>query len=188
MHIEKNMNSKMKKKVVFLDGDGTLWYPKSTKRTRKPHWIYHDPETKDNTLAHLELTPKIKETLEELRGRGIYLAVISANPRVAEVAEQEIKERLEHFGLVHLFHVYRSSSGDDPNGKAVRIVEILSFLGLQKEDALMVGDSYFFDYLAAKNIGVDALFIENSVSRMPDEIPKDLQSIKEVHELVDILV
>lgn len=23
----------MKKKIIFLDGDGTLWYPKTTKRT-----------------------------------------------------------------------------------------------------------------------------------------------------------
>ena len=58
---------KMKKKIVFLDGAGTLWYPKATKRTQKPHWIYHDPETKDNYLEHLELTPRTKETLELLK-------------------------------------------------------------------------------------------------------------------------
>jgi FMN phosphatase YigB (HAD superfamily) len=92
-----------------------------------------------------------------------------------------------HFGLASLFYTYRSSAGSDPNGKASIILEILSSLGLDKKDALMVGDSYFYDYLAAKDIGVDAFFIENSVSKMPDEIPQDMQSIKEVHELVDIL-
>lgn len=57
-------------KIIFLDGDGTLWYPKATKRTQKPHWIYHDPETKDNYLEHLELTPKTKEALEYLSGKA----------------------------------------------------------------------------------------------------------------------
>lgn len=178
---------KMKKKIVFLDGDGTLWYPKTTKRTQKPHWIYHDPTTKDNYLEHLELTPRTKETLEVLNEKGISLVVLSANPYAEDIAIKEIKERLEHFGLASLFYAYRSSSGDDPNGKATIILEILSSLGLQKEDALMVGDSYFYDYLAAKNIGIDALFIENTSSKMPDEVPVDLQSIKEVHELLDIL-
>lgn len=176
-----------KKKILFLDGDGTLWYPKATKRTRKPHWIYHDPETKDNYLEHLELTPKTKETLEYLSEKGLYLVVLSANPYAEDIAIKEIKERLAHFGLVSLFYTYRSSEGNDPNGKASIILEILDTLGLEKQDALMVGDSYFYDYLAAKNIGVDAFFIENSVSKMPDEIPQDLQSIKEIHELVDIL-
>ena len=178
---------KMKKKIVFLDGDGTLWYPKATKRTQKPHWIYHDPETKDNYLEHLELTPRTKETLEALKEKGIYLVVLSANPYAEEIAIKEIKERLEYFALDNLFYAYRSSSGDDPNGKASIMLEVLSSLGLSKEDALMVGDSYFYDYLAAKNIGIDAFFIENSVSKMPEEIPQDLKSIKEIHELLDIL-
>jgi len=179
---------KMKKKIVFLDGDGTLWYPKRTKRTQKPHWIYHDPETKDNYLEHLELTPRTKETLEYLSKKGLLLVVLSANPYAEDIAIKEIKERLEHFGLASLFHAYRSSAGSDPNGKALIILEILSSLGLDKKDALMVGDSYFYDYLAAKDIGVDAFFIENSVSKMPDEIPQDIQSIKDVHELVNILI
>jgi hydroxymethylpyrimidine pyrophosphatase-like HAD family hydrolase len=81
----------MKKKIIFLDGDGTLWYPSTTKRTQKSHWIYNDPLTKDNYLAHLQLTPKIKETLTALRLRGILLVVISANPHTKEIALQEIK-------------------------------------------------------------------------------------------------
>ncbi len=178
---------KMKKKIVFFDGDGTLWYPMATKRTQKPHWIYHDPETKDNYLEHLELTPRTKETLETLKKNGIYLVVLSANPYAEEVAVKEIKERLEYFGLGGLFYAQRSSSGDDPNGKASIMLEILASLGLSKEDALMVGDSYFYDYLAAKSIGIEAFFIENSVSKMPEKIPRDLRSIKEIHELLDIL-
>ncbi len=177
----------MKKKVLFLDGDGTLWYPSSTKRTQKPHWVYHDEKTKDNYLEYIELTPGTKEALETFHKKGLYLVVVSANPYDEEIAVKEIKERLDYFGLSELFYACRASEGSDPNGKTAIMLEIIEELGLTKEDALMVGDSYFYDYLAAKESGIDAFFIENEVSKMPETMPDDLQSIKEVHDLVDIL-
>ncbi len=177
----------MKKKIIFFDGDGTIWYPKATKRTQKPHWIYNDIITRDNYLEHLELTPKVQETLEVFSNKGIYLVVISANPESEEVALKEMKEKLEYFGIEKLFYTSRVSAGDDPEGKSSIILEILEELNLKKEDALMVGDSYYYDYLAAKNIGIDALFIENTVSTMPEVVPFDLQSIEEVSDLLKII-
>lgn len=177
----------MKKKIIFLDGDGTLWYPKKTKRTQKPHWIYHDLETKDNYLEHIELTPRTKEALEILHKKGIYLVVVSANPYNEKVAVQEIQERLDYFGLSDLFYDCRASEGSDSQGKVGVMLETLEKLRLKKEDALMVGDSYFYDYLAARESGIDAFFVENEVSKMPEELPPDLRTIKEVCELVDIL-
>ncbi len=177
----------MKKKIIFFDGDGTLWYPKSTKRTQKPHWVYHDVATKDDYLKHIELTPRTKETLETLYRKGIKLVVISANPYPEEVAVKEIKERIDYFGLGGLFYAYRSSLGDDPNGKVAVMLGILDRLGLTKKDALMVGDSYFYDYLAPCEAGIDAFFIENEVAKMPESTPVDMQSIKEVSDLLNIV-
>lgn len=172
------------KKIIFLDGDGTLWYPKKTKRSQKPHWIYDHPETKDNYLEHLELTPEVEKVLAQLKKNGLFLVVISANPREESVAIEEIKERLNHFNLHDNFLLVRASSGDDPNGKATIILEVLKDLGLEKEEALMVGDSYTYDYLAAKNIGVEAVWIENPVSNLPKELPEDIKSIKELSDLL----
>lgn len=177
----------MKKKIIFFDGDGTLWYPRATKRTQKPHWIYHDITTRDNYLEHLELTPGTKETLGMLHGKGVRLVVISANPYPEEIAIKEIKERIDYFGLTDLFHTYRSSQGDDPNGKVAIMLEILDELGFTKGDALMVGDSYFYDYLAPKEAGIDAFFIENEVAKMPDPTPTGMQSVKEVNDLMGVL-
>lgn len=177
----------MKKKLIFLDGDGTLWYPSSTKRSRKPHWIYHDPVTKDRYLEHMELAPNVKETLLKLREKGMILVLISASPHPAEVANKELREKLEFFGLLDLFHSYRSSLGDRPEGKGALILEILELLHLPKNDALMVGDSYSYEYLAAKDVGIDALFIENEYAKMPEEIPNDLRTLKEVSDLLNIL-
>jgi putative hydrolase of the HAD superfamily len=177
----------VKKKIVFLDGDGTLWYPKKTLRAQKPHWVYADAKTKDNYLNHLVLTPGLKRTLRALREKGIHLVVVSANPYDEVAAVKEIREKLDYFGLADLFYAYRSSRGDDPNGKVAIMLEVLNELNLQKSDALMVGDSYFYDYLAAKNAGIDAFFITNTVSKMPEVVPTDLQSISEVSDLRDIL-
>lgn len=177
----------MKKKIIFLDGDGTLWYPHKTKRTEKPHWIYEHPETKDNYLEHLELTPDLVETLEKLKSKGILLVVISANPYAEHIAVSQIKERLEHFGLTSFFHDVRSSAGDDQNGKAGVMLAILQAMNLKKEDAVMVGDSFYYDYQAAKNIGVDAFWIENLAGKVPETLPNDLQKINEVSDLLNIL-
>jgi phosphoglycolate phosphatase-like HAD superfamily hydrolase len=177
----------MKKKILFLDGDGTIWYPKKTLRTQMPHWVYLDPETKDDYLHHLTLTPQLKETLRTLKEKGIYLVVISANPQTEHLAIKEIKERFEHFDLVDLFYAYRSSEGDDPNGKASIMLEILHELNIDKSDALMVGDSYFYDYRAAQNVGIEAFFVKNTVCKMPELMPADMQNINEVSDLLEIL-
>lgn len=177
----------MTKKIIFLDGDGTLWYPKKTKRTEKPHWVYNDPEIKDNYLEHLELTPKTKETLEKFKEKGIYLVVISANPRAEDVAIGEVKERLDFFGLSSLFYSVRSSEGNDPQGKAGVMLDVLKVLKINKKNALMVGDSFYYDYLAAKDTGIDALWIENSACKVPEVMPTDLQSIKEISEILNLL-
>jgi phosphoglycolate phosphatase-like HAD superfamily hydrolase len=177
----------LKKKLIFFDGDGTLWYPRATKRTQKPHWVYHDVRTKDTYLEHLMLTPHAKETLEVLKRRGYYLVLISASPDANEVALTQIKEKLEYFNIMHLFHSYHASNGNNPSGKAAIMLEGIDKLDLDKEDALMVGDSYFYDYKAAMDIGIDALFIENTVSKMPDHMPNDLRPIKEIDTLVTML-
>ena len=42
-----DMKTGTKKKIVFFDGDGTLWYPKDTRHTEPPHWIYHEKRSLD---------------------------------------------------------------------------------------------------------------------------------------------
>lgn len=177
----------MNKKIIFFDGDGTLWYPSATKRTQKPHWIYSNATTKENVLAHLELTPGTKQALERLQAKGLKLAVISANPHDEAVAIREITDRTDHFGITELFVDIRASAGEDPQGKSAVMLGVLKRYGLTKDEALMVGDSYTYDYLAAKNVGIDAFFIENTVSTVPEVPPSDLQTVREVIDLVDII-
>lgn len=136
----------------------------------------------------MELAPKVKETLLRLKEMGLTLVLVSASPYSTKTANRELREKLEFFGVLDLFHSYRSSPGDRPEGKGELMLEIIESLNLTKEDALMVGDSFFYDYLAAKNIGIDAFFIENESAKMPEEIPLNLQTLKEVSDLLEILV
>ncbi len=174
------------KKVVFLDGDGTIWYPKSTKRTQKPHWIYHDLKTKENYLEHMELAPKIIETLETLHSSGVQFVLVSANPEPPEIAEPELLEKLEYFNILNFFTSYHSSLGDDPMDKTNVILRVIKSMGIEKDQALMIGDSYFYDYQAAKDSGIDAYWIRNEVAKRPERFPSDLKALNEVYEIVDL--
>ena len=175
------------KKIIFFDGDGTLWYPKSTKRTRKPHWIYHNPETQENYLEHLALTTGVLETLEKLHHEKIMLAVISANPNPEKEALAEMKDKLNYFKIAKYFQHCFVSDGSDPKAKSAKILKVLQQEKLPPGDALMIGDSYYYDYLAAREIGLDALWIENEVAKKPENMPDNLQSVSEVSGILKYL-
>ena len=149
------------KKIVFFDGDGTLWYPKTTKYTKVPHWVYYDPETKQNPNTYLMLTPTALSTIKRLKAQGKYLVILSTNPHPPKKAAAIMQEKIRYFGLQGLFdevHVTRTY----PESKGEFIRNILKRKGLQKCHALMVGDNYVWDYQPARNQGVDALLIESA--------------------------
>src|SRR3989338_8477207 len=93
----------MKKKIVFFDGDGTLWYPSRTKYSEAPHWVYHDDKTKDSPNDHLTLTPNVVKTLLVLREKGIKTVILSANPHPANIAYKMMEDKVKHFNIAHLF-------------------------------------------------------------------------------------
>lgn len=51
------------KKIIFFDGDGTLWYPKKTKYSKHPVWIYKDKRIKN----HLTMTQTSVSTIKKLK-------------------------------------------------------------------------------------------------------------------------
>src|SRR5665213_1429742 len=131
------------KKVIFFDGDGTLWYPKTTKRTKAPHWVYLDDNI--DSYAQFIVTPTTVETLEELGKRGIKRVLLSTSPLPEEEA---IMSRIKAAQLVDIHHLLDDIqvSLDYPEGKGERIITLLANYGLNPEDALMVGDTFNWDY------------------------------------------
>jgi len=148
------------KKIVFLDGDGTVWYPEKTKREVAPHWIYGDGETKESFLQHLVIIPSVVETLKRLKEKNIILILISTHPHPQEVADILLRNTVLHFKLEGLFdEVY--TARDYPDGKGEIIRNVLTVRAIPTNQAIMIGDNYKYDYLSAKKVGVDALLMDS---------------------------
>lgn len=176
----------MTKKIIFFDGDGTLWYPRQTKRTQKPFWVYLDAHTKDSYLDHLVLTPHAVETLRVLRSHTSMTVLLSTHPHEATEAATVLDEKVRHFGLDSLFdEVY--ATAEYPEAKGEKMLEILQRHNLKTEDALMVGDSYRWDYTPAEAMGVDAVLINSDYHQeKKDQEPVDYL-INDLDELPTLL-
>lgn len=148
----------MKKSIVFFDGDGTLWYPKKTKHTKAAHWIYELPGGINEHVGHLMLVPEALSVLKKLRKMGVITILLSTHPHPPKEADVIINHKVRHFSLEDLFdEIY--ATRPDKGSKGDFIVDILKRLGVSKSRALMVGDSYIWDYLSARHKGIDALLI-----------------------------
>ncbi len=171
----------LNKKIIFFDGDGTLWYPIKTKYSEKPHWIYKDKNVQDYH-EHLILTPDVIEVLKKLKERGIITVILSTHPHEPSKAVVLLNKKVEYFKLgeffteVHATREYFLSKGE-------HIVEILKRLKIPKSKALMIGDSYIWDYKSARSIGVEALLIESTYSK----VDKRIKIIKKLTDLLKYL-
>ncbi|TRZ64736.1 MAG: HAD family hydrolase [Spirochaetia bacterium] len=172
------------KKIIFFDGDGTTWYPKATKRKIVPHWIYSDKKIGDKYFKHLVLTPSALATLKKLKKLGIILVLLSTHPHPPKEADILLKEKVKHLKLEKLFDEFYSSR-DYPGGKGELIVKILKKKHIPKSNALMIGDSYRYDYLSAKKVGVDVFLIESEYLALKGRRVKKV--IKELKDIVEIL-
>ena len=95
----------------------------------------------------------------------------------------EFRGEKKGFDLYLLFdeiHATRENRGS----KGEFILRILKERGLAKNKALMIGDSYHWDYKPAKEVGVDALLIE-SVYMKKDKYGKRVK--KTINKFSDIL-
>ena len=174
------------KSIIFFDGDGTLWYPKTTKRTVKPHWVYTDPATRADPLSHLVLTPTTRETLEELRARGKRLVLLSTHPHEPEEAHRLLLQKVEYFSLGLLFdeiHAARSYAAS----KGEIMCAVLERLRIPKEEALMVGDTYDWDYKIARQFGIDSVLIDSTYRQEHAEAKQVSRVISELYELLPFL-
>ncbi len=177
------------KKIIFFDGDGTIWYPKNTKRKIAPHWIYHDKKIGDKHLEHLILTPSTLATLKKLRKLGIILILVSTHPHPPKEADILMKKKVIYLKLDSIFDEFYSSR-DYPEGKGELIIRILKKKHIPKSKALMIGDSYRYDYLSAKKVGVDAFLIKSdymSSAYMSSAAKRVKKVINQLRDIIKVL-
>lgn len=168
----------MKKSIVFFDGDGTLWYPKKTKYAKHPVWLYKDRRFK-NHINHLIMTPSALSTIRRLKKEKIITVVLSTHPHQPKVADAIINHKIKHFGLEELFDEVHATSVD-PESKGEFMLKILKKRIIPKSKALMVGDSYKWDYKPAKKRGIDALLIESEYEPMKAQVKNTIKKLSDI--------
>ncbi|HLC85253.1 MAG TPA: HAD family hydrolase [Candidatus Nanoarchaeia archaeon] len=174
------------KQIIFFDGDGTLWYPEKTAYQQLPHWIYKDPKTSMDPLKHLILTPHAKATLTELRAQEIQVVLLSTHPHPPDEAARILQAKIRHFQLegyfdeVHATRAYEASKGEF-------MVEILKRRKIPKDGALMVGDTYNWDYKSAKDQGIDALLMESVYQKQHPQGRGVRRTITGLKEILDYI-
>lgn len=173
----------MNKNIIFFDGDGTLWYPKSTKYTEMPHWIYLKSKNANDHYAHLIMIPTVLSTLKKLKKLGIFTVLLSTHPHPPKEADSIINHKVTHFRLNDLFDEIHATR-EYHESKGEFIVKILKERDIPKTKALMVGDHYRWDYKPAKDVGVDALLIESEYMKN-DRYGKRIK--KTIKKMSDIL-
>ena len=79
------------------------------------------------------------------------------------------------------------TSRDYPEGKGELVLKVLKKKHISKSKALMIGDSYRYDYLSAKKVGVDAFLIESKYMKHPPRGRRIQKIIKGLEDIVEIL-
>lgn len=115
--------------------------------------------------------PKVNEILEYLRPK-YELAVLS------NCFEFVQAKRLETAGMRDFFS---EVIGGDKYVKPDPHAFMLAACNYKPEECLMIGDNYELDYLAAKDVGLQALHLS------PKEPPKPYVRIRSLNDLKNIL-
>lgn len=148
------------KKIVFTDGDGTLWYPRRTKRQEPPHLIYREHLESVEYLKRLQLIPGVLTTLKKIRKMGLSIVLLSTHPVAGKVGDTSLLRTVKHFNLEKYFYKIHSTEPKHET-KGQFITATLKQNNIFKSSAIMIGDNYFYDYQSARRAGVDAVLIDS---------------------------
>ena len=93
-----------------------------------------------------------------------------------------LKKKIDHFKLADFFDEYYATI-DNPEAKGNMMVDILKHRGIAKSKALMIGDSYWYDYISARKVGIEALLLETKYTNYPLKGRKAKSTIKSIKEI-----
>lgn len=173
-------------KIIFFDADGTLWYPKETKYTQHPVWVYRKYSDPHLARKQIVLIPGVLQTLRRLKKRGIKLIVLSTNPREPKEANAIMQDSVKYFRVKGFFDEVHATR-DYHESKGEFILKILSRYGFKKKDALMVGDSYEWDFSSAKKVGVKCFLFEHRYDPKPQYYNKVKTKLKDFKDILKII-
>jgi phosphoglycolate phosphatase len=113
------------------------------------HYLYHDDTPS-------ELFNGVEPLLDALEKQGYWLAIATGKGR------QGLDQVLEYTGLADRFHITRCASETRSKPHPLMLEEILSYMGIDARDALMIGDTEY-DMEMALNADMDRLAVSYGV-------------------------
>lgn len=122
--------------------------------------------------------------LHYLRVCGYIMFIVSAHPTPGKSALNELKSKIVNLGIEDYVEKFYCSDGGDKNGKTHILQDIMDDYDIKPNNAYMVGDSYYYDYEAGKNAGLNSIFIKNDYCKQPSPLPKDVRLVESITELV----
>jgi phosphoglycolate phosphatase len=128
-----------------------------------------------------ELFPGVEDLLEHLENQGYWLAIATGKGR------QGLDQVLEYTQLGGRFHTTRCASETFSKPHPLMLEEILQQLGMEANQALMIGDTEY-DMEMAKNAGMDSLAVTygvHEVNRLLKHNP--VGCIDDINELPNCL-
>ena len=122
----------------------------------------------------LKLYPEVKEVLERLV-EDKQLVIIS------NAANEFIEVEIESLGLRKYFSaIFSAVSNFGKTKKDKEIYEMVCYeLGIKKDGIVHVGDNYEFDYLAAKQAGIEAYYLDRKGNMNGSYVVRNLKEFEE---------
>lgn len=132
-----------------------------------------------------ELQPMSKEILDNIRSRGLKLALVTNNGRKAT---NTIFERFHINGYFDVVVTREDADEIKPDGGSIK--KAIEFLDIEPEGSIMVGDSVI-DISAAKKVGVQSVALPTGVSSLEKLIDAEpdyiIASLGDLRGLLEIL-
>jgi FMN phosphatase YigB (HAD superfamily) len=111
------------------------------------------------------------------------LVILSTSPYESQKAHGILMKKVRYFNLENIFDEVHATK-EIPSSKGEFIEEILKKNSIPKKSALMVGDSYKWDYNSAISKGIDAVLIK---TKYENQIIKEEHIIKNINEMLTML-
>lgn len=150
-------------KHVFLDAEGTLYVP----HRGRSNWEFWADPSAEHARDFFVLDEGVREALLTLRGRVDSLCIASRN------SEPILNALLEDFGIEECFDEVLVNGN-----KGRRIAKYLAQRGLERDEAVMVGDTPGLDIFPVRRAGIEAILVDRPYNRWADA-----ERIKGVREL-----
>lgn len=135
-----------------------------------------DVEWQDLLTRHVHLLRSYPEAPEVIhRLCDSHQLIITSN-----AAREFIDIETEALGFDHCFeHIFSAVSDFGRTKKHPQVYrEICSRLGVAPEDIVHVGDSYAFDYLAPREVGITTFYLDRDGAAAGDHVVPDLRAFE----------